>query len=203
MNIDGQLDVIDLTTLDRVRQLITQSVYDSSMDELLSRLIVDHSAMISRHLGMHLSSAARVEVYELRQHARVFSLDAKPVVVTEIKENPSIPDDWTTVGAIGTSLYVVNKAGGWIRFLTQRLNAPGYLQVTYTGGFGTATADIIADFPDIAQACELAVKYHLERLQTLGGDVTTIPGAGTSFGGPYGMHREVERILSYHRRAYV
>lgn len=203
MNWDGQLDVVDLTTLDRVRGLIPQSAYDSTMDELIARLIVDQSAMITRHLGLHTLSATRSEVYELRQHARVLSLDAKPIVVTQIKESSSIPDDWTTVASVGTSQYVVNAAAGWIRFLKPRPNSPGYIRVNYSGGFGVTTANVITDFPDIAQACELAVKYELERLATIGGDITTIPGAGTSFGGSYKMHIEVERLLSYHRRAYV
>lgn len=204
MNIDGQLDTIDLTTLDRVRELIPQAVNDSSSDPLVARLITDQSAMISRHIGLHLSVVARTEVYELRKHARVLSLDAKPVsAITEIRESASFPDDWTTVGTTSTSLFVLNKTGGWIRFLKSRVNDPGYIRVIYTGGFGIATANIITDFPDIAQACELAVKYELERLNTIGGDITTIPGASTTFGGQYRMHKEVERLLGYHRRAAV
>ncbi len=212
MNIDTQLDVIDLTTVDRVRELIPQNVDDKGADELMARLITDQSAMIGRHIGLHLSRLSapsgpqpfRTEVYELRQHARVLSLDAKPIVsVSSIRENASIPDDWTTVAETSASLYVLNKPGGWIRFLKSRANNPGYIQVIYDGGFGGAAANIIADFPDLAHACELAVKYELERLNTLGGDITTIPGASTTFNAPYMMHKEVERLLGYHRRASV
>jgi hypothetical protein len=204
VNIDTQLDVIDLTTLERVRELIPQNKDDKSADELMARLITDQSAMIGRHIGLHLSSVARVEVYELRQHARVLTLDAKPVsAITTIRENPSIPDDWTTIADTSSSLYALNSPGGWIRFLKNRANDPGYIQVSYTGGFGVATANIITDFPEIAQACELAVKYEMERLNTLGGDITTIPGASTTFNAPYMMHKEVERLLGYHRRASV
>ena len=204
MNIDGALDVVDLTTLDRVRELIKQAVEDSSSDPLVARLITDQSTMIARHIGLHTKDATRSEVYELQKHARVLSLDAKPVsAVTTIRENPSIPDDWTTVADMGTSLYVLNKPGGWIRFLKSRANDPGYIQVSYTGGLGATAADVITNYPDIAQACELAVKYELERLNTIGGDITTIPGASTTFGGQYQMHKEVERLLGYHRRAAV
>lgn len=204
MNLDAQLDVIDLTTLARVKELIPQSKEDDAQDDVIARLIADQSAMISRHIGLHLSTVARVETYELRQHARVLSLDAKPVSeITEILENPSIPDDWTTVAATSSSLYVLNKTAGWIRFLKKRANDPGFIRVSYTGGFGADTDSIIAAFPDLAHACELAVKYEIERLNTIGGDITTIPGASTTFGGQYQMHKEVVRLLGYHRRGTV
>ncbi len=204
MNLDAQLDVIDLTTLARAKGLMPQSQQDEGQDDLIARLIADQSAMISRHIGLHLSTVARVETYELRQHARVLSLDAKPVsAITEILESASIPDDWTTIAATSSSLYVLNKAAGWIRFLKSRANDPGFIRVSYTGGFGTDTDGIIAAFPDLSHACDLAVKYEMERLNTLGGDITTIPGASTTFGGQYQMHKEVARLLGYHRRGTV
>lgn len=204
MNLDGQLDFVDLTTLARVRAIIPQSITDTSADTAISTAITDISARIGRYLGFHLLDATRTdEVYELRKHAKVLRLDAKAIsALTSIKESSRIPDgdDWSTVGAMGTSTYVVNKAGGWIRFLTSRPNDPGYLAISYTAGFGTNAAAVIADFPELASACEIQVKYFMERLSSIGGDIQTGDGGGTNFNNAYGLHREVIAILGLHKR---
>ncbi len=204
MNIDGQLDVVDLTTLARVKAIIVLSVADTDLDARISTAITDVSARIGRYLGFHTLTATRTEVYEVRKHARFMRLDAKNLsAVTAIKENPSIPTAWSTVGAMGTSTYVVNKAGGWIRFLVQRNNDPGYVEVAYTGGFGAAATNVITDFPELASACEIQVKYFIDRLNSLGGDITTGDGGSTNFNNPYGLHREVIAILGLHKRGYL
>lgn len=201
MNISGQLDVIDLTTLARVKNLTPASVADTSMDSAMSQWISDISARIGRFIGWHLSSATRTEVYELAKNRNVLRLDAKPLVgVTSIKSNPYEPSDWSTVAAFGTTTYTVNKAGGWIRFHRQLADEPNYVQVVYEGGFGAATANIISDFPELAQACELQVKYLSERLSSIAGNVTTIPGAATQYSREYSLLAEVQRILEQHRR---
>lgn len=201
MNLSANLDSIDLTTLARVRELTPHSVSDTSMDSVISRLITDVSMAMGRYMGLHLDTASRTEIYELRKHSRVLTLDAKNVsAITSIKENPSIPDDWSTIAAIDDSNYVLNTPGGWVRFLKNRANDPGFLQVIYSGGFGAAASNVITDFPDLAQGCEIQVKYLLERLSTIGGDISTGEGGGTQFGNAYGWHRQTMDVMSHHRR---
>lgn len=206
MNITAQLDVIDLTTLARVKTLSPLTVSDTTQDVLISQLITDVSARISRHIGWHLSAVARVETYMMRQHQNMLRLDAKPVsLMTAVKYSGSdlSTADWTAHTALATTAYSVNLAGGWIRFLTARTSDPGFCQVSYTAGFGVAASNVITDFPELSQACELQVKYLHERLSTLGGDVTTGAGGGTQFNNAYMMHPEVRALLAMHKKGSV
>lgn len=206
MNLSGQLDVVDLTTLARVRTLIPQAVTDTTMDATITQFIADVSARIGRYIGWHLLSQARVETYEIRKFQSVLRLDAKPVTApTAVKVSGTNLSgaDWTAAGAASASTYSVNLGGGWLRFYKSQISDPGYVQVSYTGGFGAAASNVISDFPELAQACEIQVKYLLERLASIGGDVTTTSGAGTSFNSAYALHREVVSILALHRRAAI
>lgn len=206
MNITAQLDVIDLTTLARVRSLIPLSVNDASQDTLFGQFITDVSARIGRHIGWHLGASARVETYMLRQHQRFVRLDAKPItVMTAVKYSGSnLSDaDWTAHSVLAENNYSVNLAGGSIMFLTPRTADPGFCQVSYTGGFGADAAAVVLAFPELSQACELQVKYLHERLSSLGGDVTTTTGAGTSFNNAYKLHPEVLDLIAYHKKGHL
>lgn len=207
MNITASLTFLDFTTKERIK-LQMGKPDDVNQDVLIDQLITSVSAQFVRYMGLHANAlSTHTEVYELRQHKKVLTLDALNVVTGTLVLKHSSQDlptaDWTTTSAVNSTLYSVSRAGGWLRLNFETSFDPNYFQVEYAGGFGSTTADIIADFPDLALAAEMQVQYLFSRQKRLGGDVTRADGRSTAFGGQYRMLREVEDILDLHRRVAV
>lgn len=208
MNLTANLSTIDLTTLELVKDKLQPSGVDTSQDPYIKSLIGTVSAHFVGYMGTHADKVARTEVYEVRQHKRILTLDALNVDATPLTvKHSSQADDFTSIGAIDSSLIILNSPGGFLRFRFRTPHEPNYFEVTYTGGLGTNTADIVANYPDISHATALQVKYLLERTDTLGGNVTAVgaggggsPGA-TAFTGPYKLHEAALEIIEMYRRA--
>lgn len=206
MNLTSRLSIQDFTTLEAVKVLLGVPENECSRDEMIEALIDAISGRFVGYLGLHAVSTARVELYEVRQHKKILSLDAKPIDTGQTFEiRIASNDDFTGLSAISTETYTLHAPEGWIRFRRQMPNAPNYVQVTYTGGLGATTADLMSRFPELAHAAELQVKYLLNRRDSLGGTITsggfgssnTLQAVHTS---PYKLLPEVEAILATHRR---
>lgn len=204
MNLTGRLDTIDFTTLARVKEMIDPTSADASLDPLISRLIADVSSRFTSVLMMHGSKVERTEVYEVRQHTKMISLDADNVDASPFSlkyaAHPSTLSGATPPPDIAATSFVLNAPGGWLRLLFDTKSSPGYLQVIYTGGMGTDTDDLVIERNELAYACDLQVKYQLDRRDSLGGNVTSLAGGSTSFESEFRMLKEVDAILEQYRR---
>jgi hypothetical protein len=203
-------DSLDLTTVARVKAVVDSSSTDTTRDGLIGDLITEVSKQFTNYIGNHMLEATRTETYEIKQNARMMTLDASPVRtgaggVTSIWYDYH-PSELTISDALEAKDYSVHNGAGWIRFHRQLQYDPGYIQIVYTAGMATATSNTTDDsgvlerYPDLAHMCDLQVKYLLERLKTLGGSITTIPGAKASFVGEYGFLRQVRKHLDSIRR---
>lgn len=203
MNLSGQLSIQDFTTVERVKALVSPTVAVGDLDTLIQTLITDVSAQFVRFLGLHATKIERTELYEVRKFAKSLSLDAKPLDATATVVVKYGSDAQAVSLVTRTSdEYVVVKPSGWVRLLFSTPYQPGYVEVKYTGGLGTSTADLIAGWPDLAGAADRQVLYLLQRRGALGGNVSLASGGGTSFAtGQYEMLKDVEHILAAHRRA--
>lgn len=202
MNLEGQLAVQDFTTLARVKALVQPTGDDGSQDALIEDMIATVSAQFVRFLGLHALRVERTETYEIRRFYNVVTLDGKPVDSTAaftLKYGSDLSaSSFVTWQA---AEYAVHKAAGWVRLFSKTPYSPGYVRVTYTGGLGTDTDNLIASFPELAGACERQVLYLLQRKSTLGGNVQLGAGGATAFQGEYGLLKDVESVLAAHRRA--
>ncbi len=204
MNITGRLDTIDFTTLARVKLLLDPSNEDATIDTLIESLISDVSSRFTSVLMMHSLKQPRTEVYEVRQHARAVTLDADNVdaapFTLKYAAHPSSFALLTSPPDLAATSYVLNEPTGWIRLLFDTKHAPGYLQVVYTGGMGIDTGQLVLARNELAYACDLQVKYTLDRRDSLGGNVTSLAGGATSFESEYKFLKEVDAILEQYRR---
>lgn len=203
MNLTGPLSVQDFTTLDRVKEFIRPTVGSSDLDSLIPKLITAVSAQFVRFLGLHAVTAERTETYQIKRLDKVVSLDAKPLdplatITVKYGSHPSA----SQVSTYTSDDFVPNYACGWLRLLFSTPHKPGFVVVTYTGGLGTSTANLIATFPELAAAADRQVSYLLQRRGALGGNVVAPGGAGTtSFStGEYALLKEVAAELASHRR---
>lgn len=208
MNLTAPLTIQDFTTLASVKLMLDIEPNDCDRDELITKLISDVSARFVRYLGLHAVKAQRTEQYELAQAKKLLSLDAKSIDTGStftIKLGNSATD-FTTAGEVDSTMYTVNAVGGWVRLRIDTPSDPNIVEVTYTGGLGTSTADLMTNFPELSSAAELQVKYLLNRRDSLGGNITVhgtsagFGGGGTTYTGEYGLMGEVMSVLDMHRR---
>lgn len=204
-NLTTSLTVQDFTTLASVKELAGLDENEVSLDVTYEKLIGVVSARFVSYLGLHAVQAERTETYELGRGKKVLSLNAKPIDTgqTVTVKLGSMATDFATAGELSDTLYSVNAPGGWLRFRVDTPEDPNHVQVTYTGGLGTSTADLMSNFPDLAYAAELQAKYLVNRRDSLGGNVTVhgTSSGGTSYTGEFRLLKEVREVLDQHARS--
>ena len=214
MNLTNRLSSIDLTTLARVKSAISTSVTDTTEDVTIQDLITDVSRRLVEYMQIHASAIERTEIYRTRKFSRIVTLDGLPIdraatLEVQVGFNDT---EFTNVVVEDRGSYAVHSAGGYIEFVDRATTivrrarlvlAANYTRVKYTGGLGADTAAIIIAFPDIARACDLQVKYLMDRLATIGGNIVTGFGGATEFTDEYLLLKEVRRTLDIYARRPV
>ena len=206
MNFTGPLQSQDFTTLARVKSIINSSIADSSQDALLSSFISSVSVKFTKYLACHAVKAERTEVYEVKAGQRIISLDGFPIddssAAVSVKLAYADTDAaFEAATALNDDEFVVNRPAGYIRMLVEQRRDPAFARVTYTGGLALA-GEIPDQYPDLAFACDLQVKYLLQRHDNLGGTVSSRAGVSTTYqSSEYGLLTEVRGILDSYRRS--
>ena len=213
MNLTNRLSSTDLTTLTRVKEFISTSHSDTSQDSFIESAISDVSRRLVEYMKIHATAIERTEVYRVRKFAREVTLDGAPNDTAQTFEGQIGFNDteWANVVIEDRTSFSIHAAGGFIEFVdtgttvirrARLVRAANYVRIKYTGGLAADTDKIILAFPDIARACDMQVKYLIERRKSLGGNVTTGQGGATEFQGEYGLLRDVRAALDlYARRA--
>lgn len=208
MNLTNVLASQDYTTLARVKAMLNVSISDTTQDTLISSMIEMISSQFTDYLGLHALESSRTEVYELKAGSQMISLDARPILsnaTLTVKYGADV-SNFESITAIAASSYVTRYPQGQIQLLFQTPNNPGFVQVLYTAGLGTAPSNptdgdgIVERFPMLAYACDLQAKYALQRQDSLGGSTALISGQGTDYEGQYGFLSQVREILDANRR---
>lgn len=213
MNLTNRLSSTDLTTLARVKGFISTTTSDVTQDAFLGEVIADVSRRFVEYLKIHATAVERTEVYRVRKFSRQVTLDGTPIDTAATFEVQIGFNDteWTNVVIEDRTSYSIHAAGGFIEFVdsgttvirrARLVRAANYVRVKYMGGLGADTAAIIAAFPDVSRACDMQVKYLIERRSSLGGNVTTGHGGATEFQNEYLLLKDVRAALdTYARRA--
>jgi len=197
-------DAVDFTDLAAVKTAMNTTSSSTALDGLIATEIGDISAEMTRYLGFHTLSASRTETYVLRHGKRVLTLDARPVTVlpTSLKI-ANHPDDFSAASEIDSRDYVVHQEAGWIKFSRRMARDTSFVRVTYTGGLAADSSGIITNYPELARAAALQVKFLHERRDSIGGSVTTLAGAKTTYNSQYGLLAQTRRVLDAYRRQAV
>jgi hypothetical protein len=196
--------VLQLTTLQRVK-LYAEGFGGKSWaaaDGLIGQLIASASAAIDAYLGRRLLKVARTEDFDLDVAQRIVWLPAFPIdtgtpPVVRVDSARAFGDG-TIVASAG---YAVNARLGCIQFDTYTpVPGPGVCRVTWTGGLAATTDALVADYPDLAQACEQQVLYEVQRRTNPGGTVQQAGGASATYEGPVKLLPRVVELLAPYRR---
>jgi len=202
---------MDYTTRARVKTLLGIANADVSQDSLIDQLITSVSERFDAEMRRHSLQTSRVEVYPIKLSRRLVTLKGAPVngaVTFTIKLNDTT-DFTTATTLVRNDDYVLEDTAGVVRLVSQgtpftagsmaRPILPYYIQVTYTGGLATTTANLIASYADLAQACDLQVAYLHRRRTTPGGNVT-MGESSTQFTKDYQFLEEVRYTLNRYKR---
>jgi len=202
---------MDYTTRARVKTLLGIANADVSQDSLIDQLITSVSERFDAEMRRHSLQTSRVEVYPIKLSRRLVTLKGAPVngaVTFTIKLNDTT-DFTTATTLVRNDDYVLEDTAGVVRLVSQgtpftagsmaRPILPYYIQVTYTGGLATTTANLIASYADLAQACDLQVAYLHRRRTTPGGNVT-MGDSSTQFTKDYQFLEEVRYTLNRYKR---
>lgn len=208
--------VLLCTTLARVQALIPRT--DAASDAVLTTLIASVSKRFQQATYRHLDAIERTEIYPLKPHARVISLRGAPCYVVdvrgvsvstfEVKLSASQSFSASTTLTRNTD-YVIEQDAGLLRVLATldaftgpmgRAISPAYVQVKYTGGLADDTTDLIADYPDIADACDKQVVYEWRRRTEAGAGDQHIGDSTTTHTADVGLLAGVKTVLERYKR---
>lgn len=191
------MTLVPATTAARVRALMGSS--DSTLDPLLDALIVATTVEIENYIDSKLSLEQRTEEYTPFTNQHTLSLRVTPVTgIVSVKEDTGW--GFGSSSTIAASDYRLDRDTGSLHFQRGLIGGERSLQVTYTAGYGATTADIIADWPTIAVACELQVNNDFRRKNNTGVQRRGGPQGGAEFIGEHVFLPRVAQMLSGFRR---
>lgn len=192
---------MDLTTKARVKEILEKTT--TGLDALIDQFIVGVSAQIEKHLDRFAEEIERTEQHDVDPGQHVFLLRGFPVdAVAAFELKNDVTRDFASATLIDTDRFYLDRSPGVLTFDHFILVwGPGTLQVKYTGGLGTNTADAITNFPDIAHAADLQVAHLIERRHQLG--LTSFSAEGGSVSKVVyeeSFIPEALKALEHHRR---
>jgi hypothetical protein len=198
---------VNLTTKERVKALMKEdsATRDALIDQLIAFVSADMEAWLRRDVQIE---TRRTDIIPVEWGVVEIPLQAYPVTaITSVRNNsvnsfsgrPTwvINEDYIARLDIGTIQPLTEPE--WLVDSTGRPKAPTWFEVQYSGGMAADTASFITNYPALAGACDMQVRYLSQRLAALGGNVQ-IGDSGTEFVKAYDWLPAVARALAYERR---
>ncbi len=197
---------MDATTIARVKALL--DITSSTHDAVLTTMVSSVSKRIENYIDRPLLAEARTETYNIRPRQNRVFLRAYPV--TEIASIKIAVDwDYAAATAVSSSDYHVTADTGCVHMqfnpITSYLGsnyeyAPDAVQVVYTAGFATSTANLISAYPDIAMAADIQTVALWRRRDTPQGNSIGVGGSSISYEAPLDLVPDVLHALAPYRR---
>ncbi len=193
---------IKLTTLSALKYALDEHDFsDASFDDYLRELITAISARIIDYLGRGVSEESRTTVFDIKLGQRKWFLDAYPVTsITSIKIDHQ--RDFANATAIDSDDYVLRsyRNAAWIELLYDEAPGVGVMQIIYTAGMGTSTAQLTSGFPEVEAACQSWIKAIIVKRKGGPQGETVSVGGGSIRKDELKMPQHVQDMLAHLRR---
>ena len=200
---------MDATTKDRIKDLL--EITSTTHDTVLDRLIAVVSQRIEDFIDRPLETAARTEEYSIKPRQNVLFLRAYPLSAQGDIASVKIAFDWdyAAASAVASTDYHVDLDSGMLHlnyfpstnYLGNNMaTAPNVVQIVYTGGFSTSSANLISAYPAIAYACEEQVIAMWRRRDEPTVSQTKINDYSSTVEGPLRFLPDVVQTLIPYRR---
>lgn len=214
MSLDTSLEMMDLTTTDRVRSLMGTQASSSQATQLLGELIGQVSAEVLHFTERHGPLKARTETYQLNHRRAMLRLDGAPISVsdptTTVVRHATLRSELAASTPIDVDDFLVRSQSGILRFLSTRSRfwslGTAFVQITYTCGLAADTDALLLDptWSDLVQAVTMQVRHAYQRRDGLGGAVSITMAAGTftkETSKEYGWLEGPARVFQRYRRS--
>jgi len=187
------MTLIHATTIARVKTLA--GITNADKDTELTAILASVSQRFEGFMGQRLAQESRTVEFSVQPRANAIFLRAFPVQsITSVKNDQRW--DWASATAIDTDLYHLDGDSGTLYIDYDLQSGAKALQVVFVAGFGTDTADLILNYPAIAQAADLQVLDIYRRRNSPAGSSKSLGGNRTEFEGPIKMLPEVRETLA-------
>lgn len=194
---------IDLTTTARVKAVLDLTV--ATKDVLIADMIKSASQAIEEFMARLTKEEARTEQYDVEPGQQKIFLRTFPIKATPAAtfKNDTAREFGVGIIAFAADTFYLDLRRGTVEFDRIRLiHGPGTLQVTYTGGMGTDTANFITRFPEIAKACDFQVATQFKRREQLGLSGFSAEGGSVSFEPAGDLIPAVKKAVRKYRRMH-
>lgn len=197
------MSFIDLTTVTRVKQLLSMDTALTKHDAILNQLVDSVSGRVQSFLGLHTQSAVRTEVLDVEfDGQKRFHIPTYPITAfTSLNYDPDGDFDSSTL--VSSSDYRVNLARGIIVVELTFSEAYQALQIVYEGGMAADTTAFVSAYPDIAGAVDQQIAYEFQRRSDLGMNAVSGQGGTVTQYPIKEFLPSVRAILSRYRRSEV
>ena len=190
---------MDLTTLARVTSLMKKKAGDASDDALITRLIGKYSQAFEMYLRRKVEVAPRTEVKSVILNQDEIYLEGYPVTsVTSVKWSDT--RDFTAASSLtADNDYILEPESGIIRLRFTFETERSYIQVVYSGGMAANQAAFTTTYPDISEAMDLQIAYHLRRAANPNSNVSVM-GANKDYESPLRLLPDALETLNRYSR---
>jgi len=187
---------VDLTTTDRVKKILVGQNSTGNMsaqqDPFIKNLITAVSKQAEEFMDRFAEETARTEFFDVEFHRQqVFFVKGYPISAVASVKYDFARGFGSGVSAIDTTNYNDAQFKLTGRLVVDKIALPrgvGALQVIYTGGMGTDTANFIVNFPDVSNAVDLQVAFIYQRRNQFSLSSTSQEGGSVSFTPPPSMN---------------
>lgn len=158
---------MDLTTVARIKTL-DPSYQNGSRDAKLAMVITGVSSKIESYLDRTIEIGTYVEQYNLLSKQSSFKVPAYPVTDVSYIKNLYERQDTNPYEVDLDLISWEDNPLGYIG-INDTILYTGYgrIEIEYTGGMATDTADFITDYPDIAYHVDVQVLFEMQALNNL------------------------------------
>lgn len=191
---------MDVTELDRVRNLLGVQTDETQVNTALLRLIETYSNLAERYCNRHFLQTSRTEKFRIVPGQERIHVKGVPISsVTEIKNDSS--RDFGASSVVDADNYSAEDPDdiGVIYFDVPLSWGPAALQITYTGGLAADTTTLIANYPELSRAVEMQIAFVYSERHNYGLQTLTTGDQTWTLNPPGKWIRESQEILNEFR----
>lgn len=159
--------VLELTDLASIKIMDTSYAQGES-DDALDKMIKSVSARVEKFLNRSILIATYTQIFNVKANLHRFSTKAYPVTAVAHLHNLSEVGDTNPIVIDLEFVSFLDNEIGRVSINNNTLFQNfGAVEIEYTGGMATDTADFILNFPDIEQVVIFQILFEMQQVKDL------------------------------------